>query len=37
MCPRDTIDPREWAKLIELFKRLPRDERRDPPDPEPMI
>jgi hypothetical protein len=33
----DRIDPSEWGRLISLFRSLPRDERRDPDDPEPLI
>jgi len=36
-CDCDVIDAREWPKLIELFRRLPKDEVRDPLDPEPII
>ncbi len=33
----DYIDPEEWGKLVVLFSRLPRDESREPGDPDPLI
>lgn len=33
----DEVDPVVWGKLISLFNRLPRDERSDPAEPEPLI
>jgi hypothetical protein len=34
---KDLRDPKTWGELVQLVDRMPRDERVDPPEPEPFI